>query len=95
MRSQERLSKRPRVRLVSGRTLRLGTRAVVSHRRGRYPILAGAAMIGASAGWVAWSTGALRMVLVPHAITDSCGLRAARTIWVSPPPRFPADRSES
>jgi membrane protease YdiL (CAAX protease family) len=57
--------------------------SVVPHPRGRYPILAGAAMIGAGAGWVAWSTRSLRSVLIPHAVTDSCGVRAARTIWLS------------
>jgi membrane protease YdiL (CAAX protease family) len=56
--------------------------SVVTHPRGRFPILAGAAMIGAGAGWVAWSTRSLRSVLIPHAITDSCGVRAARTIWM-------------
>ena len=49
--------------------------------RGRYPILAGAAMIGAGAGWIAWSTRSLRSVLLPHAVTDACGLRAVRNIW--------------
>jgi len=56
--------------------------SVLPHRRGRFPILAGAAMIGTGAGWVAWSTRSLRSVLIPHAITDSCGIRAARTIWM-------------
>jgi membrane protease YdiL (CAAX protease family) len=57
--------------------------SVAPHPRGKLPILAGAAMIGAAAGWVAWSTRSLRSVLVPHAITDSCGVRAARTIWMA------------
>jgi membrane protease YdiL (CAAX protease family) len=56
--------------------------SVAPHPRGRFPILAGAAMIGAGAGWVAWSTRSLRSVLIPHAVTDSCGVRAARTIWM-------------
>jgi membrane protease YdiL (CAAX protease family) len=56
--------------------------SVATHPRGRFPILAGAAMIGAGAGWVAWSTGSLRSVLIPHAVTDSCGVRAAQTIWM-------------
>ena len=58
--------------------------SVRPHPRGRYPILAGAAMIGAGAGWIAWSTGSLRTVLAPHAITDSCGVRAAAAIWNRP-----------
>jgi membrane protease YdiL (CAAX protease family) len=62
--------------------------SVRPHPRGRYPILAGAAMIGAGAGWIAWSTRSLRAVLLPHVLTDACGLRAARTIWTR-------DRAES
>ena len=58
--------------------------SVRPHPRGRYPILAGAAMIGAGAGWIAWSTGSLRAVLLAHAVTDSCGVRAARAVWTPP-----------
>jgi hypothetical protein len=42
-----------------------------------------AAMIGAGAGRIDWSTRSLRAVLVPHAVTDSCGVRAARAVWTS------------
>jgi membrane protease YdiL (CAAX protease family) len=56
--------------------------SVRSHPRGRYPILIGAAIIGAGSGWVAWSTGSLRAATTTHAITDSCGVRAARTVWI-------------
>ena len=59
--------------------------SVRPHPRGRYPILAGAAMIGAGAGWITWSTRSLRDVLVSHALTDVCGLRAAQAIWTSGP----------
>jgi hypothetical protein len=55
--------------------------SVRPHPRGRYPILIGAALIGAGSGWIAWSTRSLRLVLAPHAVTDSCGLRAARAVW--------------
>jgi hypothetical protein len=41
-------------------------------------------MIGAGAGWIAWSTRSLTAVLVPHAITDSCGVRAAAAVWTRP-----------
>jgi membrane protease YdiL (CAAX protease family) len=56
--------------------------SVRPHPRGRYPILIGAAIIGAGSGWVAWSTGSLRAATAMHAITDSCGVRAARSVWI-------------
>jgi membrane protease YdiL (CAAX protease family) len=54
--------------------------AVQSHGRAR--LLAGAALIGVGYGWIAWNTGSVAATLLPHAATDSCGIRAAQAIWV-------------
>lgn len=53
-----------------------------SKRRRRAQLLAGAALIGLGYGWVAQRTGSLTAVSACHAVTDSCGLRAARMVWL-------------
>jgi membrane protease YdiL (CAAX protease family) len=49
--------------------------------RGRTPFVLGSAVVGASATVTAWRTGGLRSVVLPHALTDACGVRAAR-FWL-------------
>lgn len=47
-------------------------------------ILAGAGAIGLGYGWIAQRTGSLGIVAPVHALTDSCGVRQARAIWLTP-----------
>lgn len=56
----------------------LAPQLVLPSSRGRAAFLVGAAAVGASSTAVAWSTGGLRAVLLPHMLTDACGVRAAR-----------------
>jgi len=56
--------------------------SVRPHPRGRWPVLLGAGLIGLGYGWAAQKTGSLLAVSMAHAATDSCGVRAARTIWL-------------
>jgi membrane protease YdiL (CAAX protease family) len=56
--------------------------AVRPHPRGRWPVLLGAGLIGLGYGWVAQNTGSLLAVSIAHAATDSCGVRAARNVWL-------------
>jgi membrane protease YdiL (CAAX protease family) len=58
----------------------LGPLAVQSH--GRIRLLAGAGLIGLGYGWIAWRTGSIAATVLPHAATDSCGIRTAQTIWL-------------
>lgn len=58
--------------------------SIVPHPGGRWPVLLGAGLIGLGYGWVAQSTGSLLAVSIAHAATDSCGVRAARSIWLPP-----------
>jgi hypothetical protein len=46
--------------------------------RGRLAFVLAAAVVGATATGTAWRTGGLRSVLLPHVLTDACGVRAAR-----------------
>jgi hypothetical protein len=38
----------------------------------------GAAVVGTASTVVAWRTRGLRAVLLPHVLTDACGVQAAR-----------------
>jgi Type II CAAX prenyl endopeptidase Rce1-like len=46
--------------------------------RGRAWFLLGAAVVGTASTTVAWRTRGLRAVLLPHVLTDACGVQAAR-----------------
>jgi hypothetical protein len=56
----------------------LAPQIVLPSRFGRVGFLVGAAAVGAGSARVAWRTGGLRWVLLPHAATDFCGVTAAR-----------------
>jgi membrane protease YdiL (CAAX protease family) len=58
----------------------LTTRPTSARRRAA--VLLGAAAIGLGYGWVAHRTRSLATVSAAHALTDSCGVRPARTIWL-------------
>lgn len=45
-------------------------------------VLLGASLIGFGSGWVAFKTRSVAAVVGPHALTDSCGVRAARRTWL-------------
>ena len=51
--------------------------------RRRASVLGGAAAIGLGYGWIAYRTQSLAAVAPAHALTDSCGVRPARAIWLS------------
>jgi hypothetical protein len=53
--------------------------AVRSHGAAR--VLAGAGLVGLGSGWVAWRTGSIAATAPAHVLTDSCGVRAARSTW--------------
>jgi hypothetical protein len=59
----------------------LAPQLIVPSARGRARFLLGAAVVGAACTAAAWHTGGLRHVLLPHALTDACGVRAAR-FWL-------------
>jgi membrane protease YdiL (CAAX protease family) len=46
--------------------------------RGRAGFVLGAAVVGTASTVVAWRTRGLRAVLLPHVLTDACGVQAAR-----------------
>jgi|ERR1035437_1919820 hypothetical protein len=53
--------------------------------RRRLGILLGASAIGLGYGWIAHQTSSVAAVDPVHALTDSCGVRPARTIWLGHP----------
>ena len=59
----------------------LSTRQTTARRRAF--VLGGAAAIGLGYGWIAHRTRSLVAVAPAHALTDSCGVRPARTIWLT------------
>jgi hypothetical protein len=67
---------RPAAGLTAWRTIPL---AVRSHGAAR--VLAGAGLVGLGSGWVAWRTGSIAATAPAHVLTDSCGVRAARSTW--------------
>jgi membrane protease YdiL (CAAX protease family) len=56
--------------------------AAPSSRSTRLGILLGAGMIGLGNGWIAWRSQSLAAVSLSHVLTDSCGLSAAKMIWL-------------
>jgi membrane protease YdiL (CAAX protease family) len=56
--------------------------------RGRAQFLLGAAVVGATSTLTARRSGGLRYVLLPHLLTDACGVRAAR-FWLGRRPLGP------
>jgi hypothetical protein len=59
----------------------LAPQLVFPSPRGRGEFLLGAALVGAASTAVAWRTRGLRAVLLPHLLTDACGVQAAR-FWL-------------
>jgi membrane protease YdiL (CAAX protease family) len=56
----------------------LAPQLILPSSRGRSEFLLGAAVVGAASTAAAWRTGGLRYVLLPHFLTDACGVGAAR-----------------
>jgi membrane protease YdiL (CAAX protease family) len=56
----------------------LAPQLILPSSRGRAGFLLGAAVVGAACTAAAWRTGGLRYVLLPHVLTDACGVGAAR-----------------
>ena len=54
-----------------------------SSLRRRVELLAGAALIGVSYGWIAFRTRSLALVAPAHALTDASGLSAVRSAWLT------------
>jgi membrane protease YdiL (CAAX protease family) len=64
---------------LAGFTLwHLAPQIVLPSRRGRAAFIAGAGAVGAVSALVTWRTGGVRGTLLPHALTDACGVTAAR-----------------
>jgi len=59
----------------------LAPQLILPSRRGRATFLMGAAVVGTTSSVVAWRTGGVRDVLVPHVLTDACGVGVAR-FWL-------------
>ncbi|MGY1781954.1 CPBP family intramembrane glutamic endopeptidase [Geodermatophilus sp. SYSU D01036] len=59
----------------------LAPQLILPSSRGRARFLLGAAVVGAASTTVAWRTGGVRAVLLPHVLTDACGVRVAR-FWL-------------
>ena len=71
----------PAVGFTAWHLVPLSTRKTTAPRRAS--LLLGAAAIGLGYGWIAQRTQSLAAVTPAHAVTDSCGVRPARTIWLS------------
>jgi hypothetical protein len=69
----------------------LAPQIVFPSRHGRAGFLGGAALVGAASARVAWTTRGLRWTLVPHILTDACGVRAALFRLGRADDRAPAD----
>jgi membrane protease YdiL (CAAX protease family) len=78
----------PAVAFTAWHLVPLSARPTTAGRRAA--LLGGAAAIGLGNGWVAQRTGSLALVSAAHAVTDSCGVRTARTTWLSDGPIRPA-----
>jgi len=71
----------PAVGFTAWHLVPLSTRQTTAGRRAS--LLGGAAAIGLGYGWIAQRTQSLAAVTAAHAVSDSCGVRPARTIWLS------------
>ncbi len=72
----------PAVGFTAWHLVPLSTRQTTARRRAS--LLGGAAAIGLGYGWIAQRTQALVAVTPVHALTDACGVRPARAIWLAP-----------
>jgi hypothetical protein len=59
----------------------LAPQLVLPSSRGRAGFQLGAAVVGGTCTAATWRTGGLRHVLLPHVLTDACGVGAAR-FWL-------------
>lgn len=71
----------PSVGFTAWHLVPLSTRPTSARRRAS--VLAGAAAIGLGYGWIAHRTRSLAIVTSAHALTDACGVRPTRTIWLT------------
>jgi len=71
----------PAVGFTAWHLVPLSTRQTTARRRAS--VLGGAAAIGLGYGWIAQRTRSLVAVAPAHALTDSCGVRPARAIWLT------------
>jgi hypothetical protein len=69
----------------------LAPQIVLPSHHGRAGFLGGAAVVGAASARMAWTTRGLRWTLVPHILTDTCGVRAALFRLGRTSDRVPAD----
>jgi membrane protease YdiL (CAAX protease family) len=56
----------------------LAPQVVLPSRHGRWTFVAGSAAVGAASAYSTWRSGSIRNSLGPHALTDACGVTAAR-----------------
>jgi hypothetical protein len=56
----------------------LAPQMILPSTRGRWTFVAGSAVVGAASSAMAWRQAGLRHVLLPHVLTDACGVSAAR-----------------
>jgi membrane protease YdiL (CAAX protease family) len=56
----------------------LAPQTILPSRRGRVGFLAGAGIVGACSTWATWRTRSIRAALIPHILTDACGIRVAK-----------------
>jgi len=71
----------PAVGFTAWHLVPLCTRQTTARRRAS--LLGGAAAIGLCYGWIAQRTQSLVAVTPVHALTDACGVRPAREIWLA------------
>jgi hypothetical protein len=69
----------------------LAPQVVLPATLGRGRFVLGAALVGATSTFAAWRTGGLRAGLLPHTLTDACGVRPAR-FWLGRGAPAPVDR---
>jgi len=56
----------------------LAPQLILPSSKGRFRFLAGSAVVGGVSAAVSWRHKGLRHVMLPHALTDACGVSAAR-----------------
>jgi membrane protease YdiL (CAAX protease family) len=64
--------------LVGFSVWHLAPQMVLPSPLGRWRFVVGAAAVGSASAASAWRSGGLRNCLLPHGVTDACGVRAAR-----------------
>lgn len=56
----------------------LAPQVILPSRHGRWTFVVSAGLVGAASSWASWRGQGLRWTILPHLLTDACGVSAAR-----------------